>query len=103
MPLLWTTWAAVVFGAFFLACFLEVNGARKGFQGANGIFIFASGILGAFAVPVLFVGTWIGADLWTATKVSLAGAIGYAAVFALGLHLASKMVQRIADGAAGRR
>ncbi|WP_296952870.1 hypothetical protein [uncultured Massilia sp.] len=103
MTLFWTIWAAVVFGIFFLACCIEVNGARKGFHGANGIFLFASGIIGAFSIPVLFVGTWIGADFWSAAKAALVGAIAYGAVYAVGLRVASNMVRDSGARSVGRR
>lgn len=87
MSLFWTVWAAAAFGILLLATVIEANGARKGFHGANGMFLFASGYLTVFSSPVLFIVTWLGTDLWTATKVCLAAAIAYAALFAFALRL----------------
>ena len=66
MPLFWTIWACVVVGLLLLVSYMEVNGARNGFQGANGIFLFTSGYLTVLSSPNLFIVTWIVADLLTA-------------------------------------
>lgn len=89
MTFFWTIWASVILGILLLASFIEWNGARKGFHGANGLFLFASGYLTVLTSPILFLMTWVWSDFWTATKVLLSGALGYALLFALVLKLIS--------------
>jgi hypothetical protein len=87
MALFWTVWASVILGILVIASFIEWNGARKGFHGANGIFLFASGYLTFLSAPILFIATWIWADFWTAARICLIGAAAYAVLFALALKL----------------
>lgn len=55
----WTVWATIAAGILLLATAIELNGARRGFQGANGIFMFASGYLALLSSPILLIVTWI--------------------------------------------
>ncbi|OBV39191.1 hypothetical protein [Janthinobacterium psychrotolerans] len=81
MSLFWTIWAGVVVGLLLLASLIEISGARSGFQGANGFILFTSGYLTVLSSPVLFIVTWIWADLLTAFIVWGIGAAVYAALF----------------------
>ncbi len=87
MTLFWTVWAAIALGMLLLATLIEWNGARRGFHGANGIFLFGSGYLTVLSSPIPFVVTWIYVDFWTAAKVCLIGIAVYAALFAFALRL----------------
>lgn len=87
MPVFWTVWACLVFGILLIASLVELNGARKGFHGANGIFLFGSAYLTLLTSPVLFIVTWVGVDFATAFKVWAIGAAVYAALFAAVLQL----------------
>lgn len=87
MNTFWTVWAVTCLVILLLASLIEFNGGRKGFQGANGLFLFASGYLTVLTSPVFFIVTWFGADFWTAAKAFLIGALVYAALFALALRL----------------
>lgn len=91
MPVFWTVWACFVFGLLLIASCAELNGARKGFHGANGIFLFGSGYLTLLTSPILFISTWVGVDFGTAVKVFSIGAIAYAALFAAVLHLMRRL------------
>lgn len=94
MPVFWTVWACAVIGILLLASVIEVNGARNGFLGANGIFLFASGYLTVLSSPVLFVATWIWTDFLTAVIVWVAGAVIYAALFAATLRLLDRLTRK---------
>lgn len=94
MPLFWTVWACAVTGILLLASVIEVNGARNGFLGANGIFLFASGYLTVLSSPILFVVTWIWTDFLTAVMVWVAGAALYAALFAVTLRLLDRLARK---------
>ena len=94
MPLFWTIWACVVVGVLLLASYIEVNGARKGFQGANGIFLFTSGYLTVLSSIVLFIVTWIWVDFLTALIVWGVGAAVYAALFYGMLQLIDKLLRQ---------
>ena len=48
-------WACVIVGTLLLARVIEINGARSGFLGANGIFLFISGYLTVLSSPVLLI------------------------------------------------
>ena len=85
MTIFWIAAAAIVFGILLLAFVIEYHGGRTGFQGANGIFMVASGVIAVFSLPIVFGVTWIWADLWTAIKICAIGAMSYAALFALAL------------------
>jgi len=92
MPVFWTVWAGLVLGLLALASFVEWNGARHGFQGANGIFLFASGYLTLLSLPVPFIVTWIGVGLGTAFAVCAIGALVYGLLFAAVLRLMSRLI-----------
>ena len=94
MPLFWTIWACAVIAVLLLASYIEVNGARKGFQGANGIFLFASGYLTVLSSIVLFIVTWIWVDFLTALIVWGVGAAVYAALFYGMLQLIDKLLRQ---------
>lgn len=94
MPLFWTIWACVVVGLLFLVSYMEVSGARKGFQGANGIFLFASGYLTVLTSPILFIVTWIRLDFLTAFLVWGIAAAVYAALFYGMLQLIDKLLRK---------
>jgi hypothetical protein len=102
MTLFWVISASVVFGILLIATLIELNGARTGFHGANGIFLFASGVIAVFALPVVFIATWIWSDFWTAVKACLTGGACYAALFVLVLHLFSRLGRAMASGSAKR-
>ncbi|MGJ7917756.1 hypothetical protein ACI48D_20040 [Massilia sp. LXY-6] len=87
MVFFWTVWAAAVLTILVLATVIEFNGGRKGFEGANGIFLFASAYLTVLSSPILLIVTWIWSDFWTAAEVYLIGAVAYATLFALALRL----------------
>lgn len=91
MELFWTVWASMGLGILLLAGLIELNGARKGFHGANGIFLFASGYLTVLTSPILLIVTWVGADFWTALKVLFIFGLVYAMLFTGAL----KLIQRL--------
>lgn len=99
MALFWVVWASVVLGILVLASFIEWNGGRKGFHGANGLFLFASGYVTILSSPILFIVTWIWTDFWTAAKVCLIGAAAYALLFALALKLIRSLAPSISPQA----
>ncbi|WP_308922537.1 hypothetical protein [Janthinobacterium sp. J1-1] len=94
MPLFWTIWACVVVGLLLLVSYMEVSGARNGFQGANGIFLFASGYMTLLTSPILFIVTWIWVDLLTALIVWGIAAAVYAALFYGMLQLIDKLLRK---------
>lgn len=81
MTLFCIIWACVVVGMLLLASAIEIHGGRNGFQGANGIFLFASGYLTVVSSPVLFIIIWIWADFLTALIVWGLGAVVYVGLF----------------------
>jgi hypothetical protein len=91
MPIFWISWACLVFGILLIASLVELNGARKGFHGANGIFLFSSCYLTVLTSPVPFIVTWAGVDLLTAFQVCAIGAIAYAVLFAGVLRLMRRL------------
>ena len=94
MPLFWTIWACAVVGLLLLVSYMEVSGARKGFQGANGIFLFTSGYLTLLTSPILFIVTWIWVDIRTAFIVWGIAAAVYAALFYCMLQLIDKLLRQ---------
>ena len=94
MPLFWTIWACVVVGLLVLVSYMEVSGARNGFQGANGIFLFTSGYRTLLTSPILFIVTWIWVDLLTALLVWGIAAAVYAALFYAMLQLIDKLLRK---------
>jgi len=94
MHVFWMVWAGAVAGILLLASCIEVSGARNGFLGANGIFLFTSGYLTVFSSPILFVATWIWSSFLTALLVWGIGAIVYAALFALVLQLIDRLARK---------
>jgi hypothetical protein len=102
MTLFWVISASVVFGILLIATLIELNGARTGFHGANGIFLVASGAIAVFALPVVFIVTWIWRDFWTAVKACAAGGACYAALFVLVVHLFSRLGRAMSSGSPKR-
>ena len=96
MTLFGIIWASTIVAILILAFFIELNGARNGFQGANGIFMFASGMLTLLSLPIVLIVTWIGEGFWTALKVCLIGVVAYGALFTITLLLLDKSVRSIA-------
>ena len=94
MPLFWTIWACAVVGLLLLVSYMEVSGARKGFQGANGIFLFTSGYLTLLTSPILFIVTWVQLDFLTALIAWGIGAAVYAALFYGMLQLIDKLLRQ---------
>lgn len=94
MPVFWTVWACVVVGILLLASCIEINGARNGFLGANGIFLFTSGYLTVLSSPILFIVTWIWAGFLTALIVWVIGAVIYAALFAGMLRVIDRLTRK---------
>lgn len=94
MQVFWMIWGGAVVGILLLASWIEINGARNGFLGANGIFLFASGYLTVFSSPILFVVTWIWSSFLTALLVWVTGAIVYAALFALMLQVIDRLTRK---------
>lgn len=94
MTLFWTIWACVAVGMLLLASWIEINGARNGFQGANGIFLFTSGYLAVLSSPVLFIITWVARNFLTALLVWGMGAAVYAALFMGMVNLIDRMTRK---------
>ena len=94
MPLFWTIWACVVVGLLLLVSYMEVSGARNGFQGANGFILFTSAYLTVLSSLILFIVTWIWVDLLTAFIVWGIGAAVYAALFYAMVHLIDKLLRK---------
>lgn len=102
MTVFWIIAAGFVFGILLLAFLIEYHGGRTGFQGANGIFIVASGAVAIFSLPIVFGITWIWADLWTAVRVCATGAVAYAALFFLALNQLTRLGQALSSRARQR-
>lgn len=94
MPLFWTIWAGVVVAILLLASWIEISGARNGFVGANGIFLFTSGYLTVLSSPILFIVSWIWRDFLTALIVWGIGAVGYVLLFKGVLNVIERMTRK---------